>query len=180
LANKFLKWFEPIDSPKRVIIAPEGMHRFYWKGFSGKVVASWMTKEDRLSDIEDYTNYLQNLYQSTKQDNPTAKIHVLGFSQGVATMFRWLEKRKVEVDQFTCWAGSVPDDLDLKKINTNTGISSINYVAGNQDEFLTEQAISTNIKLLQDSGYKVISHSFDGPHRILPEPLNGLIDQTSR
>ena len=35
-------------------MAPEGLSRFYLEGFSGKVGATWMTREDRLNDIDNY------------------------------------------------------------------------------------------------------------------------------
>ncbi|MFT7345493.1 MAG: putative esterase, partial [Lentimonas sp.] len=43
------------------IIAPEGMHRFYLNGSSGRVGASWMTKEERETDIEDNQKYLEEV-----------------------------------------------------------------------------------------------------------------------
>jgi hypothetical protein len=54
LANYFIRNFEILNDGKNLIIAPEGLNRFYWKGFSDRVVASWMTKEDREDDIKDY------------------------------------------------------------------------------------------------------------------------------
>src|SRR3954467_9897190 len=62
LASSFLTWFDALDQQKHLVIAPEGLHRFYWKGFSDKVVASWMTKEDREADIADYVNFLNKVY----------------------------------------------------------------------------------------------------------------------
>ena len=83
LANTFLSEFEHLANGHTAIVAPEGLHRFYRKGFYGDVVASWMTKEDRLTDIQDYVNYLNNLVQSFPKS--VQNVHVLGFSQCVAT-----------------------------------------------------------------------------------------------
>jgi len=63
LAGRFVRHFESIDAPHRMIVAPEALSRFYVE-VAGKthadthVGASWMTREDRLSDIEDYVEYL--------------------------------------------------------------------------------------------------------------------------
>jgi hypothetical protein len=58
--SKSLKFWQILVG--RIIIAPEGLSRFYRKGFSGDVVASWMTKDDRLDDMEDYVRYLNDLH----------------------------------------------------------------------------------------------------------------------
>ena len=56
LANYFIKKFEVLNNGKNLIVAPEALHRFYWKGFDGKVGASWMTNVERLEEIADYIN----------------------------------------------------------------------------------------------------------------------------
>jgi hypothetical protein len=67
LAGRFVRHFESIDAPHRMIVAPEALSRFYVE-VPGKthadthVGASWMTREDRLSDIEDYVEYLDALH----------------------------------------------------------------------------------------------------------------------
>jgi predicted esterase len=58
LANYFIKNFEQLNNGKNLIATPEGLHRFYWKGFSDKVVASWMTKEDRNEVIGDNDEFI--------------------------------------------------------------------------------------------------------------------------
>ena len=84
LANYFLKNFEILNNGKNLLVAPEGLHRFYLNGFGGRVGASWMTREDRLNDIKDYIGFLDQLYLEIV--NPfksrNIKINVLGFSQG--------------------------------------------------------------------------------------------------
>ena len=63
LANYFLRNFKLLENEKTFVISPEGFHRYYLNGFSGRVGASWMTKEDRLNDIADYVAYLDQLYE---------------------------------------------------------------------------------------------------------------------
>ena len=62
LAHRFLRYFQPIHEGARCIVAPEGLHRHYVDHESRKVGASWMTSEDRLTDIEDYVGYLDRLH----------------------------------------------------------------------------------------------------------------------
>ena len=60
LAEFFIRKFQHL-SDDYFIVAPEGMHRFYLSGSSGRVGASWMTKEERETDIQDNLNWLNAL-----------------------------------------------------------------------------------------------------------------------
>jgi len=90
LANYFLRNFKSLENEKTFIISPEGFHRYYLNGFSGRVGASWMTKEDRLNDIADYVAYLDQLYHKvfSSVNRNNLKVNLLGFSQGGATATR--------------------------------------------------------------------------------------------
>src|SRR5437868_12076424 len=56
LASRFLERFRGIDVEGRCIVAPEGLSRFYLTDTptERRVGASWMTREDRLHEIDDY------------------------------------------------------------------------------------------------------------------------------
>src|SRR3546814_5982443 len=63
LGSRFIRRFAPLDDGTRLIVAPEALSRFYLevKGRThaeSPVGASWMTREDRLSEIDDYVAYL--------------------------------------------------------------------------------------------------------------------------
>ena len=63
LAGRFLRHFDPIDDGSRLVVAPEGLSRFYVSENSAeRVGATWMTKEDRLAEIDDYVRYLDAVY----------------------------------------------------------------------------------------------------------------------
>ena len=65
-----------------MVLFPEAMNRFYLHGYKGRVGATWMTSEDRLTDIEDNISYLEELTKQTLDKHPTIeKVNVLGFSQ---------------------------------------------------------------------------------------------------
>ena len=111
LAGRFIRHFEAIAAPERLIVAPEALSRFYVET-PGKthadthVGASWMTREDRLSDIEDYVEYLDALHAHISEParrRARPAFTALGFSQGVATVARWLERTKVHVDRALFW-----------------------------------------------------------------------------
>src|SRR5712692_3984827 len=84
LAGRFLRHFAPLDDGSRVIVAPEGLSRFYLteRAAERRVGASWMTREDRLAEIDDYVHYLdavQTAVAASGHPAPAA-VHALGFS----------------------------------------------------------------------------------------------------
>lgn len=116
LANEFITDFKSIESETRLIVAPEGLHRFYQRGGYDKVVASWMTKEDRLDDIHDYVTWLDlAAADALSKLSPDVKITVLGFSQGAATVSRWAATGMTEIDHLILWCGFFPPDLPTDK-----------------------------------------------------------------
>ena len=117
LAKYFLKKFEILNDGKKLVVAPEALNRFYWQGFSGRVGASWMTKEDRLEEIDDYTNYLDSVFQEVLSEfnGREVRINILGFSQATATVCRWVASKKPEITNLILWAGAFPHDLNYEK-----------------------------------------------------------------
>ncbi len=135
LAPYFIRKFQQLDPNKFFVAAPEGPHRFYTAGTSGRVGASWMTKEDRLSDIADNMAYLNQVYATYFSGFAFEKLVVLGFSQGAATAARWIEQRSQKVDAFIQWAGVFPPDLNLQVNSGKFNALQHFYVVGNQDPY---------------------------------------------
>ena len=115
LSKTFIRRFIPICDEQTLVIAPEGLSRFYWGGFDGPVVASWMTREDRLDEIADFCNMLDQLYAHyVPQCHPEVEINLLGFSQGTATQVRWIMRSFPKFHRLMLWAGQLPEDLDYQ------------------------------------------------------------------
>ncbi len=175
LANYFLKKFTFLSPEIHYIIAPEGLHRFYWGGFNGKVVASWMTKEDREDDIQDYIRWLDKLYEHEIKNKitPKQKIIVLGFSQGTATISRWISKTKHSINYIIWYAGNIPDDSKFDSFKTKTCFC----VAGDNDVYISQEEIQkVKQKLELESIFCEWIH-FKGGHEIVPEVLLNVIDK---
>jgi predicted esterase len=177
LANYFLKNFESLNDQKTLVIAPEGLHRFYWEGVAGRVVASWMTKEDREDDILDYVNYLNSVYSEviSQLQNRKLKINVLGFSQGASTVCRWLASKKSHADNLVLWTGAFPSDLNLELNKKIFDDLKIYFVMGDKDQFITEDQVQDHIKLLQKNNLKFETVRFIGGHEINKDALKELI-----
>lgn len=178
LAKYFIKDFESLG-PEHVAIVPEGLHRFYREGMSGRVVASWMTKEDRLTDIENQSNYLNGILSLVQEmiKGQNIKIWVLGFSQGVATAMRWMVSNNIEIEKAIFWAGSIPDDIvskDVERVFKNIKCFS---VIGDKDPFFQRKAIEKQEELEKDYSLTIEKIEFDGEHKIIPSVLKSIVQQ---
>ena len=180
-ASKFIRKFESIAADDTFVVAPEGLSRFYWKDFTGEVVASWMTKGDRLDEIADYSNYLTAIRDKYLPLLPSnVRIVLLGFSQGVATQFRWIMNAFPEFDCLIAWAGMVPEDLDYLAHQEYWNGKKIYMLYGDEDEFLTPKRLSWHNDMLESQQLSVDQRVFHGKHRILRPELVALNEEIKR
>ena len=171
LAKYFIQKFKSLPT-NLIIVAPEGMHRFYKKGSSGRVGASWMTKEEREIDISDNLNWLTALDNKLSDRHIINKRILLGFSQGGATALRWKWNAKINFDSTIIWASDFPPDIiDNQKFI----IENNNYfVIGSDDEYYDQ---TTQVKVSQQyktAGFKISTYL--GRHDIDEITLNELIN----
>lgn len=164
LANYFIRHFEALASKKNMcVIAPEGLSRFYMAGFNGKVGASWMTKEDREWEIQDQKVYLEQIYAHFYAQNPNAKFHLLGFSQGVATAWRWLCGGDAKFSSFTLWAGECPREFPESIVNKLPNMDFY-HVHALEDEFIPVAAANAQYQFLKNHFPHIQSLEFEGKH----------------
>lgn len=166
-AKYFIKKFESILNDNTLIIAPEGLSKFYLSGVNGRVGASWMTKENREEEIIDYINYLNQLY-TTIVNNSNTKINIIGFSQGGATASRWIADGKIKCDNFILWASFFPEDMQIKNISNNTN-SYVLY--GDNDQYITEEWAEKQDELIKHANINYELIKFKGKHDIPSEVL---------
>jgi predicted esterase len=169
LAARFLHHFAPIDDGTRLIVAPEGLSRFYLTEAPAerRVGASWMTKEDRLAEIDDYVRYLGAVYEDALRavDRTHIRVTLLGFSQGSATACRWTTLGASKIDRLIVWGGEVPPDVDLPRS------LRLSLVYGSRDEYFTPKVVAATEARLRacDVPYELVP--FVGGHEIDAEVL---------
>ena len=153
--------------PATVVIAPEGLSRFYLQGNGGRVGASWMTRDGRLHEIEDHINFLNQLAAKVLAECPAdVAVTVLGFSQGTATVSRWLARAPFRPAQLILWAGGFPDDLASGEAKELLHGLPLTVVVGTDDEYIsTEQAAQQIIRLQQTGGTPALV-TFAGKHEL--------------
>lgn len=169
LARRFIEDFEVLDDGSRLIVAPEGLSRFYIDRTQQKVMgASWMTREDRLHEIEDYLGYLDLLYAEVKKSlGREVPVTALGFSQGVATATRWASRTPAPVKRLVVWGGTVPPEVDLSVFAK----TRVTVVCGDKDELITAKVRETEAGLWRKAGIEPEVRIFSGHHEVLAEVL---------
>lgn len=185
LASEFIREFDCIESPGRLIVAPEGLSRFYvqeGEGFHGpdaKIGATWMTREDRDVEIADYVAYLDRLYDLIFETVPreTARVTVLGFSQGGATANRWLTRGRVKADRLLMWGSLLASDADLNEAATFFRDVDLSIVYGTRDKFADTGMIAGYEKLLVEHDVPYRLEKFDGGHRMDRDTLTRIASE---
>lgn len=178
LAQYFIRKFDVIANEETLIIAPEGLSRFYTEGLTGKVGASWMTKENRLQEIEDYSNYLSTLYQQfIPQLSATVTIILLGFSQGCATQIRWIMRAFPLFHHLVLWAGFVPEDLDYLSHQFYLSDKNLHFIYGTNDPFITPERLEQHKQLIENQKLVINIVTFEGVHALDRSALSQLAKQ---
>ena len=177
LAQFFIRKFEVLNDGQTFVVAPEALSRFYLEGVSGRVGATWMTKEERAHEISDYIFYLNHLYDTLLEGRDVSKltINFLGFSQGNATLLRWLNSDHVRCDRLLIWAGffgnGVADVIEPNKLAT----VPTTLVYGLQDEYL----VQIDTKKYEEDIRMAIPHievvTFEGRHTVDSAVLHQIV-----
>lgn len=178
LAEHFIRKFDVLARTDTLVVAPEGLSRFYWEGYTGKVAASWMTKADRLNEIADYAQYLNDLHQLYLRQLPQdVKTILFGFSQGCATVVRWPMEHFPTFDTLVLWGGMIPEDLDYIPHQAYWSAKKMYAMYGTKDQFITPQRIEFHRKLIESQALTVEERTFMGPHIVDREALAQLFEE---
>lgn len=175
LAKFFIRKFNKLPTHGIHVTAPEGLHRFYLEGSSGRVGASWMTKEDRETDIANYIQVLNALHHNNERANDKLEQVLFGFSQGCATAMRWLCLGNVSFDRVIMWAGSFPTDLPLGEVKEKLQNTALTLVIGDDDEFIKSEHIIELQDLLDQASIAYHLVRFRGRHVVSEETLLSLL-----
>lgn len=173
LARYFSNKFNSLVDHNICIIAPEGLSRFYLEPVESRAVtgnnrvgATWMTAENRLTDIENYINFLNASYRKVMSANPHTPVTLLGFSQGVATASRWAIHNPDLFSRLILWAGVFPPDMDFSRGKEILSKKEVVMVYGKHDPYITDQRLTELTQLIDKLGIEPSIITFEGGHEI--------------
>ena len=176
LARRFIRSFEAIADASRLIVAPEALNRFYIDAEHKKVGATWMTREDRLTDISDYIGYVDAVAAAVLPPEGGARVTAFGFSQGAATACRWVTRGRTVVHRLIAWGGEVPPDLDLPGVAHRLQGRDVILAAGRDDGFITPKVLGAMSERLRQHDVVHRVFPFAGGHEIPETALRELIE----
>ena len=184
-AARFARGFESIASETRRIVAPEALSRFYLDPPGGvthgtaRVGASWMTREDRQAEINDYVEYLDALWRQVRPMAAGARLVAFGFSQGASTAARWAVLGSAAPSLLVLWGGSVPRDLLADQSLARLRAIPLVIVTGRDDRFAPDAVVEEEERVLRSSGLEPRVIRFDGGHTLDATVLRSLAEAAS-
>lgn len=165
LARYFLRKFEGLEEG-RLIVAPEGLSRFYLDDGHTKVGATWMTREDRDHEIADQLTYLDRLTEHLCAScRAGIRLNVLGFSQGVATACRWAALGRSTIPRLVLWGGTLPPDIDMSALSTRLSTCRVDLVQGALDTLVPPGPLHGEVRW-REAGVRSIRHTHPGGHEL--------------
>jgi predicted esterase len=145
-----------------LIVAVQALHPFYTK--NQRVVASWMTRQDRELAIADNVAYVRTVVGAVVREFPqTPALVCAGFSQGVAMAYR--ASADLAAVGVIALAGDVPPDIPERPDGAAAGpLPHVLVGRGTADTWYTEEQMSADVARLERLAAGVETCVFDGGH----------------
>jgi predicted esterase len=174
LAGDFVRYFADLANDETLIVAPEALNRFYLvspdktPARDRPVGGTWMTREDRDSEIADYVEYLDALYDEVVGEGPRTdlRVNVIGFSQGSATATRWITHGRAPVHRLILWGGLMPPETKLADGPGSLRHVPLTIVLGSRDQYVNETMLTAEQARLDAAKIPHDVIRFDGGHAI--------------
>ena len=179
LAVDFLEDCVPLLQEETVLVAPEGLSRFYHRGGRGSIGASWMTSEDRLREIDDYILYLNAVWREIiARIGSTPRLSILGFSQGGATAMRWGLRGEARPERIVLWGAGFPS-TELGEYREQVAGCNLVLVRGEKDRVVSGEVIEQTFYKLKEIARNVQLLEHGGGHELDRSLLSALADELS-
>jgi predicted esterase len=141
-----------------LVVAIQALHPFYTR--KERVVASWMTRDDREHAIADNVDYVGRVLDRVRQEHQTkATLVFAGFSQGGAMAYR--AAANYRADGLIILAADAPPDVIAEQRVT---LPPVLIGRGIRDDWYTDVREAADVKALKNAGVHVESCVFDGGH----------------
>jgi predicted esterase len=142
-------------------VSIQALHPFYVRGDS-KVVASWMTRQDRDLAIADNIAYVQRAMEQLREHAGfSPRVVTVGFSQGAAMAYRAALHSPHPVAGIVALGGDIPPEL---KEDPSLTWPSVLVGVGDREEWYAGDKLEADLTFLKS---RDITHElvrFDGAH----------------
>jgi poly(3-hydroxybutyrate) depolymerase len=144
------------DASNWLVVAVQALHPFYTK--NQRIVASWMTRQDREFAIPDNISYVRSVVAAVVSEFAVTSLTVFsGFSQGVAMAYR--AAADISAGGVIALAGDVPADVAPPR-----RLPQVLIGRGLTDEWYTEEKMAADVRRLGELAVSVDTTLFAGGH----------------
>lgn len=183
LARDFAQGLAALHAADRLIAVPEALNRYYLNDHGGvhgadhPVGATWMTREDRQAEIDDYCGYLDAVHDHVlgRLERASVSVCALGFSQGAQTVSRWAARTLRRPDHLVLWGAGPAQELRPEEV-ARAG-TRLTLVVGERDGYAVAQILEKLVPELERSGVAFTVERFAGGHRLDNDVLRRLATQ---
>lgn len=172
LSRYFLKYFDALNPDEHYIIAPQAPSKYYIKPDFKHVGASWLTKEQTISETENIMRYFDAIFKAERLPKQCQLI-VLGYSQGVSVAMRYVAKRQLACHRLIIMSGGIPKELTPNDFDFLKNKTKVSMIYGTDDEYLNDERItSEKKKAFELFGETVQIIPFEGKHEVNKDIIN--------
>ena len=154
------------------IVSIQALHSFYARGGQqpggDKVVASWMTKQDRELAIADNVAYVDRALDAvvsaafSRSPQPAARRLVfLGFSQGASMAYRSAMLGRHQPAGIVALAGDIPPEVRTSQVRAWPPVL---IGVGDQEHWYTAPKLESDVNFLMSAGITAQVSRFAGKH----------------
>jgi predicted esterase len=154
------------------LVSIQALHRFYTRG-DQKIVASWMTRQDREQAIADNIDYVDRALEKETGTlfQKTVPISFLGFSQGVAMAYRAALLGRHPATTVVAIGGDIPPDV--KNVSAERW-PRVLIAAGANDQWYTAEKLEADAAFLSSHGVAHEIYRHDAGHEITADVLDAV------
>ena len=175
LSRYFLKYFDELDPEENYIIAPQAQSKYYLGSKYTHVGSSWLTKENTTKEIGNVLRYLDEVLIAEELPNDINFI-VLGYSQGVSVVCRYVASRKLNCSHLVLMSGGIPKELQPEDFEFLKGETKVSMFYGTEDEYLNEVRLNYEKQRFHELfGATAEINAFEGKHELKKECLATLV-----
>jgi predicted esterase len=176
LAEEFSSQFSKLEAPDTCLIFPQGLSKFYLKGTDKKIGANWMTAHDREVDIENYISCLEKIYnREIRPFEAYIELNLLGFSQGVHTVSRWIYRSEIQYNKLLVWGADIAQEIDGNLVKKFFSCGKNIVIIGDRDRYIDEEKLKLLKARYSKIGFKYQLVEYNGGHDIYPDILIELV-----
>lgn len=176
LSRYFINYFKGLDPNKNYIIAPQAPSKYYQDKTFTYVGASWLTKENTLFETQNLIRYVNQVVENESlHDLKNQNLILLGYSQGVSVMLRWLAQSSLAVSQVILHSGGIPRELTPDHFAHLHPHTPVHLLYGTEDPYIHSERVVQEKQLATTLfGERLTIIPFPGGHEVNTQLINQL------